>query len=442
MLLAMMRLQAKCIAEQDRELQVEEWGAIHTFCNEYGSFQDTAAHKLTKGPGSQSVSLELHQPPPLSASNALQFFVQKYSHYVNNIGASTDGDKEKERLALSPASSDREERTAEGNPKLSTDQIIILVGERFIGFSSHKFININAHTYPYSSNLEGITLHDKMDVELVQLLLTVTEKISHKQTDRACKLLFNCKKLASNLGTPVQRAVFYFAEALAKKIERETGQIVSNIPQHSKISSKLKHHRAVLAWYHKLPFPQALQFAGVQAILEKVMMNSKVHMIDIQMRIGATWAIVMQALSEQQGFKVKQLKLTVIETIEKEAVQEACTQLQNFAKTLNLIFSDHIILLSDMKDLRHHQFEVEPDEVVVAHAPVVLRSMIARPRCLERLMSTLKRLNPSVMVITEVEANHNSPSFVNRFVEHFHTVLLSLTASKISWSAMIRIEWI
>ncbi|KAE8009349.1 hypothetical protein FH972_005789 [Carpinus fangiana] len=43
--------------------------------------------------------------------------------------------------------------------------------------------------------------------------------------------------------------------------------------------------------------------------------------------------------------------------------------------------------------------------------------MVSRPGCLENLMRVIRNLNPSMMVVVEVEANHNSPSFVNRFIE-------------------------
>ncbi|GAA0145508.1 hypothetical protein LIER_05689 [Lithospermum erythrorhizon] len=388
-----------------------------------------------------SLSLEMPEPT-LSTSNGLLIYEQQETHWINTIGVSSaGGDKEKKGFSLSLSSLDlpkhdltefktcnreqehaQEDGTGLGNLKLSTNQIIRLAGERFVEFTSHMFININANIHPYGSNLTGLTVDDKMDVELVQLILTVVEKLSHKQTDKACRLLSNCTKLASNIGRPVQRVVFYFAEALAKKIERETGKVVSNIweaenPVGPTISSKLNYDSAILACNQKLPFSQVMRFAGVQAMLDNIKMNSKVHLIDIQMQTGVTWAVLMQALAKQEGYKVKQLKLTVIETIDKESVKAKCTHLQNFAKTLNLIFFYHIIFLSDMKDITDNQFEVEADEAIVVYAPFVLRTMIVRPHCLEILMNTMKRLNPSVMVITEYEVNHNSPSFVNRFIE-------------------------
>lgn len=55
--------------------------------------------------------------------------------------------------------------------KLSAMQIMRLAGERFIQFSSNKFININNLLHPYGSALSDLSPEDNQDVELAQILL-------------------------------------------------------------------------------------------------------------------------------------------------------------------------------------------------------------------------------------------------------------------------------
>lgn len=70
--------------------------------------------------------------------------------------------------------------------KLFTEKIMRLAGERFIEFSSQKFININLLVHPYGSALSHLTSEEKQDVELAQLLLAAAEKVSCQQyTERA-----------------------------------------------------------------------------------------------------------------------------------------------------------------------------------------------------------------------------------------------------------------
>jgi hypothetical protein len=70
-----------------------------------------------------------------------------------------------------------------------------------------------------------------------------------------------------------------------------------------------------------------------------------------------------------------------------------------------------------MKHVKEELFETEDDEAVIIFALLILRTMVSRPSCLENLMTVIRSLNPSMMVVIEVKANHNSPSFVNRFIE-------------------------
>nr|GMD19750.1 DELLA protein RGL1-like [Ipomoea batatas] len=84
--------------------------------------------------------------------------------------------------------------------KLSAMQIMRLVGETFVQFSDHKFININIFKHPYSSTLSELCSQDKQDVEIFQLLLAATEKVSDQQFDRAIRLVIQCRNSASCTG--------------------------------------------------------------------------------------------------------------------------------------------------------------------------------------------------------------------------------------------------
>jgi hypothetical protein len=70
-----------------------------------------------------------------------------------------------------------------------------------------------------------------------------------------------------------------------------------------------------------------------------------------------------------------------------------------------------------MNDIKEELFEIEDDEYVIIFAPHILGTMISRPTCLENLMRVIRNLYPSIMVVIETEANHNPPSFLNRFIE-------------------------
>ena len=89
----------------------------------------------------------------------------------------------------------------------------------------------------------------------------------------------------------------------------------------------------------------------------------------------------------------------------------------SFAQTMNLPFSFKLVMVSNMLYLKEDLFEIEADEAIAVYAPVSLRTMIAQPERLECLMRVIRSIDPCVVVVSEVEANHNSLVFVNRFIE-------------------------
>ncbi|KAK6920886.1 Transcription factor GRAS [Dillenia turbinata] len=79
--------------------------------------------------------------------------------------------------------------------------------------------------------------------------------------------------------------------------------------------------------------------------------------------------------------------------------------------------------MANMKDIEEELFELDADEAVAVCSSLYVSSLIAQPDLLGSLMRVVRCIRPCIMVVTEVEANHNSPVFVNRFVEtlFYHT---------------------
>ncbi|KAL8544890.1 hypothetical protein ACS0TY_005194 [Phlomoides rotata] len=168
-----------------------DWGDIDSFCTKYDFYPDQEQHKQMMFVSNEDIQ---HFP---------------YAHHVVSLWC--------------PHETRHNNMICQPYQKLSTERILKLAGERFIHFSSKKFININMSTHPYGSSLSDLSVEDKQDVELAQLLLAVAEKVGNQQLERAMRLLENYHWMSSNVGTPVQRAVFYFSEALRERISDEKG---------------------------------------------------------------------------------------------------------------------------------------------------------------------------------------------------------------------------
>ena len=422
--------------KQDHLFGMEDWEEFESLCSQYGLFQeslpekraqiskaqqqplrsscwtldevqfDTVSPRIQPIQDSKKIEEPIHEPNrekpyPFSLSSL---------ELLNNYGGGL------KKLKAENSSNVSSEVNVEPQ-RLSTEEIMRVAGARYMEFSSQRGDDFAFHRHPFGFALMGLSQEETKDVELVHLLLSAAEKVGCQQFEGASRLLTRCEWIASDTGNPVERVVFYFAKALREKIDRETGHSIKGNGRKDLMSLGLGTNLASIAFHQELPFSQVTQFTGIQAILEHVGSSRQIHLIDLAIRSGVRWTALMQALSEQDNSPVSRLKLTAVTTIDKNEVEETGKRLQSFAESLNLPFSFKVVFVAELKDLKEEQLAVEEGEVVAVYAPVVLRSMISRPDHLDVLMRVIKKLSPSIMVVSEVEANHNSPSFVTRFIE-------------------------
>ncbi|OIT08035.1 PREDICTED: DELLA protein RGL1-like [Nicotiana attenuata] len=403
-------------AKSYNQLSVMEDSAdIQNFCTNSGFYQEYAVNPQVQEMNKQQEEMNVYAVTPQvqtgsHVDNTPFLYLAPFELLRNNPSRckNTEGDKVRNMNNRTNA-----------YQKLSAMQIMRLAGERFIQFSSNKFININNLLHPYGSALSNLSQEDNQDVELAQILLAAAEKVSDQQYDRARKMLSQCQPHASNTGNPAQRAVFYFAQALEERIDRETGRLMPKprVERDGSICIASRFDASHLEFHQEVPFTQVVHFTGIQAMLESVATKSKVHLIDFLIRTGVQWASLIQAAAERKDNPIEHMKITVIESVNKERVEETGKSLESFAKSLNFPLSFKIVFLPDRNQLTENHFDIEPDEGLVIYAAFFLRAMICEPNCLETAMRVVRKLQPELMVVSEVEANLNSPMFVNRFID-------------------------
>ncbi|KAJ1425650.1 hypothetical protein SESBI_11008 [Sesbania bispinosa] len=308
------------------------------------------------------------------------------------------------------------------NQKLSTEDIIRVAGARYIQHSTQWHDNLCIPMHPYGTGLVGLSEEENRDVELAQFLLAAAERVGCQQFERASMLLYHCQLNSPDGGSPVQRVVFHFAQALRERINKEIGGRVAlkggeKNEERELIENLLLDTNIAIICHQKIPFNQVMQFAGVQAIVEHVASQTKIHLIDLDIGHGVLCTCFMQALAERKERPVELLKITAIGIVGKINLEETGKRLMSFAKSLNLPLLYKSVYITDMIEIKVEQFEIEDDEAVAIYSPYLLRTMISNSDCLENLMKVIRKIKPSIMIVLELEANHNCPSFVNRFVE-------------------------
>lgn len=245
---------------------------------------------------------------------------------------------------------------------------------------------------------------------------------SKRHYERATELLGLYNLSASPTGTPVQRVVYCFGEALRERIDKEKGTLAPNRPEGGEekpfdLEEVLQTPKALaFVCYQSSPFFQVPQFAGIQAILDNIKSENRVHLIDIGIKIGSHWAVLMQALANIGDCPLELLKITAVGT-SNQMVDEIAQRLSSFAaENFKFPFSFKSVV-SEMKDLSKDLFVLDTNEVVAVYAEYSLGSMLAWPNHLEAVLSLIKSLSPCVMVVIDTEANTNVPIFMDCFNE-------------------------
>lgn len=326
------------------------------------------------------------------------------------------GGKKLEDRHLSTLSSE-----STSSKKLSTEEIIRVAAERYIQFPSKDLDCVTTFIHPYGSVLSSLSTEETSGADLAHLLLAAADKIWGGKFDSARSLLTVCECKASKLGNPIERLTSYFSEALQERIRRETGsrkfQMVNENVRVPINGLATGVDQTVVAIHEYIPFSKVMHFASTQTILEHVTTETKIHLIDLHIRSGIHWPPMIQALSERKAHPVQLLKITALNTEHNQKVEDICKRLESFANPLNINFSFEVVTVDDLSYLKKESFNIQSGEAVVIYAANILRTMIPWPHKLETLMRVIKELSPLIMVLFEVDASDNSPSFINRFVQ-------------------------
>ncbi|XP_057811480.1 DELLA protein RGL1-like [Salvia miltiorrhiza] len=304
----------------------------------------------------------------------------------------------------------------------SVETLIQLGAEKFIKSSSKVSDELSVLCHPYPSSILCHSGEDCEGVRLVETLLSCAEKVDKKQYEEACELLLECDRMSSATGSVIQRLVFYFAEGLYEKIDRETGQITPK-GLGKKVEDPLIAVRSpdetTMAFHKELPISQITKFAGIQAVVDNVGEARKVHFIDFEIRKGIHCIILMQALVDRCGVPIECLRISAVCVggEMRASVEATGRRLVSSAQSLGLSFSFDVVMVEDLLELNEKCFQIDREEVVSVYAEYTLTHMIGRPDRLEHVMKVMRSLSFRVMVVAEVETNCNSPIFVDRFVE-------------------------
>ncbi|GJX09084.1 DELLA protein RGL2-like protein, partial [Tanacetum coccineum] len=259
----------------------------------------------------------------------------------------------------------------------------------------------------------------RKDIELLVTLLASAEKTGQRQFDCASKLIDFCNNISSDDGNPVERLVYYFSLAIRHKIKRETGKVADNgLDQKMQMfdlnEALISIDKSILPFHQRLPLSQIYHHSAVHTILQHVK-EDKIHVTDLEVRTGTKYIAMLQQLASREHLEC--FKLNAVSTRAKSRIQDTGRCLAEYAKSMNISFTFKIVMVSNMLDFNIDLLELDEHEKVAVFAPFFLSTLISKPNYLEHLMRVIRKINPCITLVTEIEANHTTPTFANRFTE-------------------------
>ncbi|XP_074294316.1 scarecrow-like protein 15 [Silene latifolia] len=246
------------------------------------------------------------------------------------------------------------------------------------------------------------------------------------------------QRLRSPIGKPLQRAAFYFKEALHHlSVTAAATAIAAATPRPVKLSSYdvVQTIRATKAFAGISPISLFAAFAANQAVLEAVDGASCIHIVDFDIGFGGHWSSFMRELVDKaidaDNLTSIFLRITAIVPeeygVESKLVRENLSQ---FAIELNLNFQIDFVLIPTFEILSFKSVKFIDGEKIAVHlSPSVFHRFANNSRSgISKFVADLRAISPSVIVVVdrEVGIDVGTASFGVSFIAgiEFYTGML------------------
>lgn len=269
-------------------------------------------------------------------------------------------------------------------------------------------------------------------VRLVHTLMACADAVQQENFNLADALVRHIGILAVSQSGAMRKVATYFAEALARRIYK----IYPQDSIESSYTDVLQMH-----FYETCPYLKFAHFTANQAILEAFTNCNKVHVVDFSLKQGMQWPALMQALALRPGGPPA-FRLTGIgppQPDNTDALQQVGWKLAQLAETIGVEFEFRGFVANSLADLDASILDIRPSETeaVAVNSVFELHRLLSRTGAIEKVLNSIKQMNPKIVTIVEQEANHNAGVFIDRFNEALHyysTMFDSLESSSSSLS--------
>ncbi|XVF15721.1 hypothetical protein REPUB_Repub09cG0180000 [Reevesia pubescens] len=289
--------------------------------------------------------------------------------------------------------------------------------------NSCNFHNIGNFNLNFDFIEELIRAADCFDTHELQLAQVILARLN--------------QRLRSPSGKPLQRAAFYFKEALQSLLTGSTRP--TRLSSWSDIVQTIKAYKAFSGIN---PIPMFNHFTTNQALLETLDGSAPlIHIIDFDIGLGGQYASLMREIAEKNDRSCKFIRITAV-VPEEYAIETRLIKdnLFQFAQDLKLRFQIEFVLVRTFEMLSFKAFKfIDGEKTAVLLSPSIFRCLNLN---VSAFLSDLRRVNPSVVVFvdSEVWMESGTTSFRKNFVNclEFYTLMFESLDAAVAGGEWLR----
>ncbi|GJW50047.1 scarecrow-like protein 15 [Tanacetum coccineum] len=296
--------------------------------------------------------------------------------------------------------------------------------------SDFENLNPNLNSLDFISHDDNNNDNDA-DNDFVDDLIRIAECFETRSIQLAQVILARLnQRLRAPNGRPLQRAAFYFKEALQSLLTGPT-----RTTQSSTSSEIIQAIKAYKMFSNVSPIPMFSDFTANQAMLEAVDGAMIVHVIDFDIGLGGHLASFMKEIAEKAEARKNQspaVRITAVVPEEYEMESKLIRDnLWQFARGLKLRFDIEFVSFRTFEYMSFKSIKFMEGEKTA-----VLLSSTMFHKTGPVFINDLRRITPNIIVIVDSEGvMGGEPSFFRQTVidglEFYSTVLESLEAANV-----------
>ncbi|PVH34648.1 hypothetical protein PAHAL_8G266900 [Panicum hallii] len=261
-------------------------------------------------------------------------------------------------------------------------------------------------------------------VDLHTLLIRCAEAVATNDRRGAADLLERIKRHSPPTGDGTHRLAHCFAEGLEARLAGTGSKIYRSLmAKRASVVVAVKAYQLYMASCCFLPVKHLF---SNKTIYKAVAGRKKLHIVHYGLGRGLQWPDLLRWLARREGGP-PEVRLTGIDNPQpgfrpSQHIEETGRRLSNCARAFGVPFKFHGIAKKS-EAVHVEDLDIDPHEVLLVNSILHFQTLmdesvvVERPNPRDMVLSTIRKMRPSVFIHTVNNGSHSSAFFMTRFRE-------------------------